>query len=281
MKYQEILNNGSNILRSRNIKSSNLDCELILSKVLKKPREEILINLNNKINKFQKNKFDFYLNKRIKKNPISYILGFKYFWDYKFYINRSVLIPRPESEHLIDNALKYVPVNKSIRILDIGTGSGCLIISLLRQRLNCLGSAIDISKEAIKVAKFNAKMHQLENKIKFFNIDVDKFNSNKYDLILSNPPYINRIDLNRLDDDVKVYEPKLALFGGLTGFKEIRKTIENSARLLKYNGKLIIEIGHKQKNETIKILLKNGFYINKICKDFSGKDRCLVNTKIN
>ena len=281
MKYQEILNNGSNILRSRNIKSSNLDCELILSKVLKKPREEILINLNNKINKFQKNKFDFYLNKRIKKNPISYILGFKYFWDYKFYINRSVLIPRPESEHLIDNALKYVPVNKSIRILDIGTGSGCLIISLLRQRLNCLGSAIDISKEAIKVAKFNAKMHQLENKIKFFNIDVDKFNSNKYDLILSNPPYINRIDLNRLDDDVKVYEPKLALFGGLTGFKEIKKTIENSARLLKYNGKLIIEIGHKQKNETIKILLKNGFYINKICKDFSGKDRCLVNTKIN
>ena len=281
MKYQEILNNGSNILRSRNIKSSNLDCELILSKVLKKPREEILINLNNKINKFQKNKFDFYLNKRIKKNPISYILGFKYFWDYKFYINRSVLIPRPESEHLIDNALKYVPVNKSIRILDIGTGSGCLIISLLKQRLNCLGSAIDISKEAIKVAKFNAKMHQLENKIKFFNIDVDKFNSNKYDLILSNPPYINRIDLNRLDDDVKVYEPKLALFGGLTGFKEIKKTIENSARLLKYNGKLIIEIGHKQKNETIKILLKNGFYINKICKDFSGKDRCLVNTKIN
>ena len=208
-------------------------------------------------------------------------MGFKYFWDYKFYINKSVLIPRPESEHLIDNALKYVPVNKSIRILDIGTGSGCLIISLLKQRLNCLGSAIDISKEAIKVAKFNAKMHQLENKIKFFNIDVDKFNSNKYDLILSNPPYINRIDLNRLDDDVKVYEPKLALFGGLTGFKEIKKTIENSARLLKYNGKLIIEIGHKQKNETIKILLKNGFYINKICKDFSGKDRCLVNTKIN
>ena len=127
MKYQEILNNGSHILRSKNIKSSNLDCELILSKVLKKPREEILINLNNKINKFQKSKFDFFLNKRIKKNPISYILGFKYFWEYKFYINKSVLIPRPESEHLIDNALKYSPNTPKIQIKTRNLNNGIII----------------------------------------------------------------------------------------------------------------------------------------------------------
>ena len=279
MKYQEILNKGSQILRAKSIKSSNLDCELILSKVLKKTREEILINLNNKINKSQKNEFVYYLNKRRKKNPISYILGFKFFWKHKFYINKSVLIPRPESEHLVEQSLKYIPNGKSMNILDIGTGSGCLIISLLRERHNSVATAIDISKDALKVAKINAKLHHLENKIKFFNIDIDKFNSNKYDLVISNPPYINKVDLSRLDDDVRLYEPKLALYGGTTGFDEIKKIIEKSVKLLKYSGKLIIEVGEKQKNYTIEILLKNGFYVNKICKDLSGKDRCLVSIK--
>ena len=281
MKYQEILYKGSQILRANNIKISKLDCELILSKVLNKTREEILINLNNKINKNQKNEFVYYLNKRKKKNPISYILGFKFFWKHKFYINKSSLIPRPESEHLVEQTLKYMPNGKSMNILDIGTGSGCLIISLLKERRNSVATAIDISKGALKLAKFNAKLHHLENKIKFINIDIDKFNSNKYDLIISNPPYINKVDLSRLDDDVRLYEPRLALYGGVTGFEEIKKIIEKSTKLLRYSGKLIIEIGEKQKNYTMKILLKNGFYVNKICKDFSGKDRCLVSTKVN
>ena len=281
MKYEQILNKGSEILRDNNIKSSNLDCELILSKVLNKTREEILTNLNNKINKSQKNKFNFYLNKRRNKNPISYILGYKFFWKYKFYINKSALIPRPESEHLVDETLQNIPIAKSMKILDIGTGSGCLVISILKERYKCTAVAIDISNKALKVAKINAKLHHLENKIKFFNIDIDKFNSNKYDLIISNPPYVNKIDLNRLDDDVKVYEPKVALYGGITGFDGIKKIISKSYKLLKYNGKLIIEIGDKQKDFTVRILKKNGFYINKICKDFSGKNRCLVSTRIN
>ncbi len=280
MNYQEILSKGSQILRANNIKSSNLDCELILSKVLKKTREEILINLNNKVDTNQKNEFIFYLNKRKIKYPISHILGFKFFWKYKFYINDSVLIPRPESEHLLELTFKYIPSRKSAKILDIGTGSGCLIISLLKERCNCNASAIDISKEAIKVAKINAKLHHLENKIKFFNIDIDKFNSNKYDLIISNPPYVNKVDLNRLDDDVRLYEPRSALYGGVTGFDEIKKVINKSSKLLKYNGKLIIEIGNKQKSCVIKILKENGFYIKEICKDLSGKDRCIVSLKI-
>ena len=281
MNYQEILNKGSQILRANNIKSSNLDCELILSKILNKPREEILINLENIINKDQKNKFVFYLNKRKNKNPMSYILGYKFFWKYKFYINKSALIPRPESEHIIEQTLKYMSIGKQMKILDIGTGSGCLIISILKDRPKCLATAIDISKEALKVAKINAKLHHLQNKIKFFNINIDKFNSSKYDIIISNPPYINKVDLNRLDEDVKLYEPRLALYGGITGFEETKKIIKKSSKLLRYNGKLIIEIGYKQRNKTIKILLENGFYINKICKDFSGKDRCLVSTNIN
>ena len=130
------------------------------------------------------------------------------------------------------------------------------------------------------MAKINAKLHHLENKIKFFNIDIDKFNSNKYDLIISNPPYVNKIDLNRLDDDVRLYEPRSALYGGITGFDEIRKVINKSSKLLKYNGKLIIEIGNGQKSWAIRILKENGFYIKEIRKDLSGKDRCIVSIKI-
>ena len=281
MNYQEILNKGSQILTTKKIKHPNLDCELILSKVLNKSREEILINIKNNIDKKEQDKFHYYLNKRKKNKPIAHILGFKYFWKFKFYINESVLIPRPETEHLVEEALKQIPVSKSVNIIDIGTGSGCAIISLLKERQNCRAIAIDISKEALKVAKINAKMHHLENKIKFLHIDIDKFNSSKYDLIISNPPYINKIDLMRLDDGVRLYEPRLALYGGNTGFEQIKKTIEKSSKLLKYNGRLIIEIGEGQKNYTTKILQSNGFYINKICKDLSGKDRCLVNTKIN
>ena len=281
MNYQQILNKGNKILRDNNIKNTNLDCELILSKILNKSREEILINLNDEINENKINQFIFHLNKRKKKNPIAHILGFKYFWKYKFYINKSVLIPRPESEHLIEQALKFVSTEKEMNILDIGTGSGCLVISLIKERPKCVATAIDLSKEALKVAKINANMHHLENKIKFLNIDIDKFNTNKYDLILSNPPYVNKVELNRLDDDVRLYEPKLALYGGITGFESIKKIIRNSYKLLRYNGKLIMEIGEKQKNYSKRILLNNGFYINSVCKDFSGKDRCLVATKIN
>ena len=281
MNYQDILNEGSKILKENNIKNPSLDCELILSKILKKTREEILINLNDCINDKARNQFIFYLNKRKQKNPMAYILGFKFFWKYKFYINKSVLIPRPESEQIVEQALKYIPAEKEMNILDIGTGSGCLIISILKERPKCISTAIDLSKDAIKVAKINANLHHLGNKIKFLNINIDKFNSSKYDLVISNPPYINSIDLNRLDDDVRLYEPKLALYGGVSGFESIKKTIKNSYKLLKYNGKLIMEIGEKQKNYSSKTLINNGFYVNSVYKDFSGKDRCLVATKIN
>ena len=275
------MNQGTNFLKTGNIVKPEFDCELLLSRALNKKREEILINLRNKINKKQLDKFNFYLSRRKKKEPVAYILGFKYFWKFKFFINKSVLVPRPETEIIVEQALKYISDNKSKKILDIGTGSGCIIISIMKERANCIPAALDISNKALKVAKINAKMHHLENKIKFINIDVDKFNTNKYDLILSNPPYINDIDLSRLDDDIKIYEPKEALSGGLNGYKEIKKIIEKSSKILKINGKLIFEIGDTQKEYTKKLLKNNGMYINKIIKDLSGKDRCIVSTKLN
>ena len=280
MNYNQILKKGENYLKRSKIKTPNLDSELSLSKVLNKKREEILLNTNNKLKNKDILKFENYLQRRFLKEPIAYILGYKYFWKYKFLANKSVLIPRPDTELIIEESLNYIGNDKSKKILDIGTGSGCIIVSLIKERPKCVATAIDISKKAIIVAKTNAKLHHLENKINFINIDIDKYKSYNYDLIISNPPYINSIELNRLDDDIKSHEPKLALSGGSDGFREIKKVIAKSKALLKINGKLIMEIGHKQRNQSLKILKNFGFYINKISKDLSGKDRCIVSTKL-
>ena len=196
-----------------------------------------------------------------------------------FFIDYDALIPRPETEIIVEEALKSISNERSINILDIGTGSGCIIISLIKDRPNCYGTAIDICKKALKIAIYNAKMHHLENKIKFINIDIDKFKHNKYDLIVSNPPYINSINLKRLDNNVRFYEPIVALEAGVDGFREIRKLILNSKKLLKKNGKLIFEIGKNQALPTKNMLNKNNFYVNKICKDMQSIPRVFIATK--
>ena len=280
MNYKEVINYGVIRLRKYNIENPGLDSELIFAKTLNKTREEILVNLNNKINNDQFINFKSLLKLREKKSPIAHILGLKEFWKYKFLINKDVLIPRPETEHIVEEALKLVKINESKSILDLGTGSGCIIVSLIKERPKCKGSAIDISGKAIKIARINAKMHHIDNKIKFLKIDIDKYLTKKYDLIVSNPPYINFVEYNRLDEDVKFHEPKLALLGGVDGFREIKKVIKKSLNLLKLNGKLIIEIGEKQKNKAVKILRENNFYINKVCKDLSDKNRVLISTRI-
>ncbi len=280
MNYHEILTKGTNFLKKKNIKNPYLDTELLLSKTVNRKREEILLNIYNKAENREIEKFKYYLSRRKRKEPIAYIIGYKYFWKYRFLTNKSVLIPRPDTELIIEESLNYLSIDNSKKILDIGTGSGCIIISLIKEMPKCKATALDISLKAIKVAKTNAKLHQLENKINFINIDIDKYKSSNYDLVISNPPYINSIDLNRLDDDIKFHEPKLALSGGSDGFRSIYKVIKKSKKLLKINGKLILEIGHKQKNQIVKMLKENNFYINKIAKDLSKKDRCIVSTRL-
>ena len=280
MIYSEILKKGSNFLKKNKIRNPYLDTELIFSKVTNKKREEILLNITGKLKNKDITEFNDYLFRRYEKEPMAYILGYKHFWKHKFVTNKSVLIPRPDTELVIEETLKYLRIEKSKKILDVGTGSGCIVVSLIKERPKCVATAIDISRKAINIAKTNAKLHQLENKINFINIDIDKYKSSNYDLIISNPPYISSIELNRLDDDIKLHEPKIALSGGFDGFRDIKKVIVVSKKLLKLNGKLIIEIGHKQKNQSVKILNENGYYINKISKDLSRKDRCIISTKL-
>ena len=279
MDYKTILDQASDLLKNFNIKNNRLDTELMLSNSLRISRENLLLNLNKEINHDEHNKFKSLLEKRIKKIPMAYIIGYKYFWKSKFIVNNSVLIPRPETELIVEEALNCLPEKKSKKIIDIGTGSGCIIISLLIERPKSRGVGLDISKNAIKVAKINAKLQQLNNRIKFINSDVDKYNGGKYDLVVSNPPYIKRTKISRLEEDVKNFEPKSALDGGYNGYSKIEKVIKKSVNLLKRNGNLILEIGYDQVHSTSYLLEEYGFYINKISKDLSKKDRCIVGTK--
>ncbi len=279
MDCLSVLNYGSKVLKSNNIKTHRLDAELLLAEVLNKTREELLTNLNEYLDLNKLKKFKKLLKRRKRKEPIAYIFSRKEFWRYNFIVNRDVLIPRPETEIIIDEFLKLTRPNSAKYILDVGTGTGCIILSLVKERPKSRGIALDSSKKAIKTAVSNAKLHHLQNKIKFINIDVDKFNYNKYDFIVSNPPYINNINFKRLDENVRVFEPKLALKAGIDGLKIIRKLILKSKKLLKKNGKLIFEIGVNQKDICTNLLLKNGFYVNKICKDLYSTPRVIVSTK--
>ena len=279
MNYQELLVDASKQLKSYKFNSAKLDAELILSKTLGLSRETILLNLNEKINDKVLENFNYYLKLRKQNKPIAHILGFKDFWKYKFKVDKYVLIPRPETELIIEQALKILPKLSNKNILDIGTGSGCIIISIIKERENCKATGIDKSLKALKVAKLNAEMHQVQKKIKFLNIDVDKYFANKYDLIVSNPPYIKDSEILSLDKDVKLNEPKLALSGGKSGLNKVFKVINKSQKLLKTKGKLILEIGDKQSKEVKKYLIKNNFNQIKIFKDLSGKNRCVVSTK--
>ena len=260
--------------------TSKLDVEILLSEAIKKNREYLIINCKKKVKNKKIKLFKKMLNKRKKGEPIAYIINKKEFWRNNFYVDKNVLIPRPDTEVLVEEVLKLFNINLKLNVLDIGTGSGCILLSILKERKNFYGTGIDISKKAIKVAIFNAKMHQLSNRVDFYHSDVDKFLFGKYDLIISNPPYIKKMDLKYLDKDIKAYEPTQAIDGGKCGFSKIEKVVNKASTLIKKNGKFVLEIGFDQKNKTLEILKNNGFFINKVVKDYGKNDRCIICTKL-
>ena len=280
MNIQTLLNQASKTLKQLSNTSSKLDSEILLSKIIKKNRKYLILNSNEELKKENIKSFDYLVKRRKKGEPIAYLINKKEFWKQNFYINQNVLIPRPDTETLVEETLKLFNVNSKLNMLDIGTGSGCILLSILNERRNFFGTGIDISKKAINVARFNAKMHQLSNRVKFYNSDVDKFLIGKYDLVVSNPPYIKRQDLKYLEVDVKGFEPKLALDGGKDGFSKITKVISKTSTLLKKNGRFILEIGFGQKKKILSILKQNNFFINKVVKDYGKNDRCVISTKI-
>jgi len=280
MNIKNTLNYGQKILNSFNINNSILDSELLLAKVIEKNRQYIILNLKENISKNSLRLFFKLIKRRKKGEPIAYLTNKKEFWNETFYTDQNVLIPRPDTEIVIEELLKTSSKKLQLQVLDIGVGSGCILLSFLKERPNFYGTGIDICKKSINISKYNAKLLHLKNRIRFFNSSVDNFNLGKYDIIVSNPPYIKVLELKYLDKDVLNYEPKLALNGGLDGLLMIRKVIVKSSILIKKKGKLILEIGFNQKNKVEEILKKNGFYINKILKDYGKNYRCIVSTKI-
>ena len=278
MNLENTVKKASQILKNHNIYSHELDAQIILSDIMGIKREFLITNNDTNISKKVLEKYDIAINRRIKREPIAYIIGKKEFWSQNFRVNYSTLIPRPESELLIYKLISYFK-NKRINILDIGTGSGCILLSLLKELNLSRGIGIDISSTAVKTAKLNSKILNLFYRSKFKVVGIDDFNVGKYDLIVSNPPYIALKDMKNLSKDILNYEPLIALKGGLDGLDLIKKVIYKSKHLLKANGLLGIEVGTNQYLKVLNILKKNGFRELHKEYDCNSNVRCIISTK--
>ena len=280
MNIYRAIQEGKDNLKKNFIKYAILDSEILLSKAINKNRKYILLHPNEKIDPINLKYFFKLINDRSKGKPVAYITETKDFWKYQFNVQKGTMIPRPDTELIIEEALKITKNKSNLRVLEIGVGSGCMLLSLLSEKENFSGVGIDISKECIKLSGINASRLKIANRVKFLKSDVDNFNYGKYDLIISNPPYIKKIDLNYLEKDIISFEPKRALDGGLDGMTQIKKVIRKSAELIRRKGKFILEIGYDQKERTKKLLNEKGFFVDKVFKDLAKNDRCIVSTKI-
>ena len=279
MKILNAINYANQKLKEKGIKTYQLDSEILMSKVIKRKKEDILLNLEDEIKKEDYDYFIDLINQRLNMKPIAYLVGNKNFWKYNFKVTNDVLIPRPETELILEQVINFTKNKSNLNVLDIGVGSGCIILSILKEKKNFRGTGIDISKKTLKICKLNSENLGVSKRLKLFKSDVDNFQIGKYDLIVSNPPYIKNIDLKYLDKNVVGFEPRLALNGGLEGLSVIQKVIEKSSKLIKKKGTFVLEIAFDQKEKVVKILKKKGFFIKKIIKDLANRDRCITAIK--
>ena len=279
MISEKIIEQASKILKKHNIQSHELDAQLLLSNIMKVKREYLITNNKLTISEKIMGKYDLAIKRRIKREPVAYITGQKEFWSDNYLVNRGTLIPRPETELLIYKIVNFFK-NKKVNILDIGTGSGCILLSILKELNFARGIGIDVSSKAIKTAEVNSKNLKLSNRSKFKVANLDKFNLGKYDLIVSNPPYIPSKDIKNLSKDIINYEPLTALNGGSDGLDLIKKVIYKSNHLLKKDGLLALEIGHSQYQKVSCILRSNGYKEMSKEYDYNRNVRCIIGTKV-
>jgi release factor glutamine methyltransferase len=267
--------------RSNNL-NSRLDSEILVSHLINIPRESIYSKLKENLPLNKTEELQKLVGRRVKKEPIAYILNNKEFWSTNFYVDRSVLIPRPETEVLIDLILSKINnKNNYLNILDIGTGSGCILISLLKELVKAKGIGVDKSSKAIAIAKKNSISQQVDKRALFKNINLEEIKfDKKFDLIVSNPPYLPDVSLKNLNSDIKLYEPKIALQGGVQGVDFLYKIIDLASKILKINGLLALEIGDNQFHILAKYLNKNRFKILDKYILINKQVRCLLATKL-
>ena len=281
MKIYSAIKGGIEILKSNYISSAHLDSEILMATAINKDRRYIILNSDKKLSPKDLINFNKLIKHRSLRKPVAHLTNKKFFWKSEFFITNKTLIPRPDTELIVEQVLKLFKYKNEFNILEIGIGSGCILLSILKEKLNAYGTGIDISKNCLNVSKINANLLNVETRLKLFKTNVDKFNLGKYDLVVSNPPYIKKHLVKYLEKDVSEFEPRQALDGGIDGLSEIRKVVKKSSELIKNNGKFILEIGYDQKNKVIDILRKEGFYINNILRDLANNNRCIVSRKIN
>lgn len=275
MKIVDALNSAKKTLRANNINSFSLDAILLLQQATSFTKEQIIFDPDFLLDENQLNIFLKLIERRSQKEPVSHIIGKREFYGLDFAVTSKTLDPRPDSESLIELVLQNF--SGKINILEIGVGSGCLIITLLKNLQEAQGKGIDISNDALEICHKNAKNHQIENRLQLLrsNLFAEISDQEKFDLIISNPPYIKSQDIENLQDEVKNFEPRLALDGGESGLEFYEKIANEVAGFLAPKGSVILEIGFGQKQDVVDIFVVKGFKLQAVKLDLSGIDRVL------
>lgn len=217
------------------------------------------------------------VERRLNREPVAYILGRREFWNSEFVVTRDTLIPRPDSETVVEAVLELIPEkNSQQRVLDVGTGTGCLLVSLLQELPQAKGVGIDVSPAAISVARTNCNRLHVLDRVQLIVSDWFSKVEGRFDIVVANPPYIVDKDIKGLDPDVRDHEPKLALAGGSDGLNSYRIIAESLSTVLKRNGFAVIEIGVNQSRTVCETFEAEGFAIHSIKKDLGDRDRCIV-----
>ena len=280
MTIKQAMEKGAIELKVGNIETPKLKSRLLMQYVLRETRQYIIVHDTKQLTERQEKNY-FLSIKKIKSGiPIEYITHQKEFMKLNFFVNESVLIPRQDTEILVEEVIKIAKKIKAKKILDLCTGSGAIAVSLAKYLPESEITAIDISHKAIQMAKRNAIFHNVENRITFLESNLfDNLPDQKYDIIVSNPPYVKRDIIKKLDKQVQK-EPYIALDGGYDGLDFYRKIIKQAYEFLKYNGYLCLEIGFDQKEEVTELIKDEGQYSKVYCKkDLCDNDRVII-TKV-
>lgn len=279
MNIGSLLNLATKMLKSKEIDTARLDSQLILGNVLNKDKIYLMINSSEEVEKEKEEEFLNLINKRMENMPVRYILGEVDFMGLDFYIEEGVLIPRSDTEVLVEEVLKIIGEDEKLYVCDLCSGSGAIGISLAYYRKNIMVDLIDFYEKPEKISKKNIIKNNLENQVKFIKSDLLKEpikELKKYDIIVSNPPYIKEDVIETLMDDVKNYEPRSALSGGDSGLIFYERIVEESKKVLKENGILAFEIGYDQGDSVSNIMKNNGYIDIKVVKDLAGLDRVVI-----
>ena len=276
MKIEELLRYGKGKLEKQKVEDASIISRILMQYVLKIDRNKLIINKNDNVDINKENEYKEYIEKIIKGKPVQYITNNQEFMKLNFYVDENVLIPQPDTEILVEEVIKSIDIMENIEILDMCTGSGCIGISLAKNIKNTKVTLVDISKEAIEIAKKNAIQNGVENKVTFIQSDMFENVKGKFDIIVSNPPYIETDIIQTLDKQVQ-NEPHIALDGGKDGLDFYKILINEAHKYLKKDGKIFLEIGYDQKQE-IESLAKQSKHYKKIetIKDLSQNDRVIV-----